>query len=538
MEASTVSVDDTATRSRDHASSGVPGQVVGLLVLAAAVGVTYLAVIMPGLPYDEPSHWLNVLYYLHHQAMPVVGDRGVSYEAVQGPLSYTVAALVAGAVRAGGGTLAVAFYAVRATSGIEFLLTDLVVWQLLGRLGLRRTSRLVALACFALNPMLLAMAWSVENDTLSLLLGFLALELALRWLDQQRPGQVQAAVVGAVLGLALLAKLTAWPLVLALPLWLVWRHGLRRAAALTAAVASGTVLTFGWWLGRNLAVYHGLLGLSAQTREGYRFPPYRINSLHAVGHIIEGIVTYLWVPDEYYRNLLHVYLPFKAVLLVVTALVAVVGGPIAFRRVAGRPATSLAEEDNVERQRNHLWHADGATLTTAPPDTTNGPIRSAWALLAVVAFVAVVGWVVLVDEISALAPRLGYMAWPCWLGMVGLAADQVVRWLTHRRPSVQETAGIDRVPVAGSDPRRRARRSLVTGWIEFGVVLAVMLGLNMAVVIPMRSVTNEPFRITVHRHPSALALRTAARANLGDSPTMVASGRSNSESRVPQPPSQ
>ena len=66
-----------------------------LLLVSAALGVLYLVAMPPGLPYDEPSHWLNVQYYLEHRRLPVVGDPGVTYEAQMGPVAYVLLAVAA-----------------------------------------------------------------------------------------------------------------------------------------------------------------------------------------------------------------------------------------------------------------------------------------------------------------------------------------------------------------------------------------------------------------------------------------------------------
>ena len=66
----------------------------GLALLTCLVGTIYAFVTPAGLPYDEPSHWATVQYYVDHGRMPVLGDAGVSYEAQMGPVAYVADAVI------------------------------------------------------------------------------------------------------------------------------------------------------------------------------------------------------------------------------------------------------------------------------------------------------------------------------------------------------------------------------------------------------------------------------------------------------------
>ena len=68
---------------------------IGVLAVAAGVLAMTAALVVPaGLPYDEPAHWSNVLFYAEHLGPPVLGDPGVSYQGQQTPLYYALAAVV------------------------------------------------------------------------------------------------------------------------------------------------------------------------------------------------------------------------------------------------------------------------------------------------------------------------------------------------------------------------------------------------------------------------------------------------------------
>ena len=178
---------DTASRIVDRGAS-LP--VVGLFLLWLVAAGAYVFVIRPGLPADEPSHWLNVLFYARHWRLPLPGDRGVTYEARQPPLAYAAAALVYVGVHAVTGSLRAGFYGVRLLGALEIGAASWLAWRVAQRaVGANRGPGLaVAAVVVVLNPMLLAMGTSVQNDGLAL-----ELALALRMLVVSRwePGADQ-----------------------------------------------------------------------------------------------------------------------------------------------------------------------------------------------------------------------------------------------------------------------------------------------------------------------------------------------------------
>ena len=173
---------DNLRRHEAHHTSLVSGKVIDvptrfkgrelpllLLGTVATLGGLYIALVPPGLPYDEPSHWLNVLHIVHHGSLPHIGDADVTYEAQMGPLAYLLAAFVAWPFSALSDEAA--FYAVRTLGLVEHLGLTWIMWVLIRRAlpSLPRAASAGA-TVIGLSPMLLAMGTSVQNDTLALLL--------------------------------------------------------------------------------------------------------------------------------------------------------------------------------------------------------------------------------------------------------------------------------------------------------------------------------------------------------------------------------
>jgi D-alanyl-D-alanine carboxypeptidase (penicillin-binding protein 5/6) len=162
----------------------------------------------------------------------------------------------------------------------------------------------------------------------------------------------------------------------------------------------------GWWFVRNVFLYRDLLGSTTQGG-GPSFPAFGFHGPGTIGHALEEVVTYLWVPTEYYRDLIKAPVVLKGILVVLTIVIVVLA------------ATTLAKRSR-EKLRDSISVAGYVEL------------ESAWLVVGFTAVVAVASWVVLFICSSAIAPRLAYAAIPCWLGLIALGANQVSDRLPHR----------------------------------------------------------------------------------------------------------
>jgi hypothetical protein len=215
---------------------------------------------------DEPAHYNYVAYLAEHGQLPVLqqGDYPAGripigpqvrpsdisefrYESHQPPLFYALGALAYKvdpapfALRVLSALLGAALLPLAFLIGREALPGRTWLW-----LGI------AALVGFV--PMQLFIAGAIENDTLAeLVLSLLLLACLRRW----RP-----ALVGLLLGLALLTKLTIYLPALALAGYYLWQE--RGKGGLQ--VAGVTVVLAGWWFGRNALVY-GWLDPAAQLRQ-------------------------------------------------------------------------------------------------------------------------------------------------------------------------------------------------------------------------------------------------------------------------------
>ncbi|WP_212755899.1 glycosyltransferase family 39 protein [Flexivirga aerilata] len=335
------------------------------------------------MPYDEPSHWTAVNFLLEQHRLPHSGDTGLSYEQQQPPLAYLLAALAGGAGRAVAGVPA-EFYTVRLLGGMEFLVAAVFLWRLLGRLALPPLARRVAVATFVLNPVLLAMAWSIQNDSLFLALGFAALDLGCRALQTRSTGA--ALTAGVVAGAAALAKQNALAVVIAVVIVLLAGPAERRLAR-AASYLVPLVVICGWWYVYNIVAFGG--PLPPRDLGSAPFPARGLPaSPHAVLELARGVVTFLWSPTEYWRNVIASPAVIDAAVVAVTAVVLVVGGARVIRRL------------------------------------TAGPLTQPQLAIVMTAAVSIAGWFVTLTWFTAVAARYGYLAWPAWAWLIAaLAGD-------------------------------------------------------------------------------------------------------------------
>ena len=125
--------------------------------------------------------------------------------------------------------------------------------------------------------------------------------------------------------MGVLTKLTDWVVVVVVASWLAWVHG-RCAVAPVAAFLCGALAVSGWWFVRNVMLYGDPTAASAVERTGVSFDRYRLARPGDLGHIVQQVVTYLWLPTEYLRNLISAPTVLKATLLVITVTGAALGG--------------------------------------------------------------------------------------------------------------------------------------------------------------------------------------------------------------------
>lgn len=352
----------------------------GVVLLASGVLAGLFVLVVPaGVPYDEPSHWANVVYYLNQKRMPRLGEAGVSYEAQMGPVAYVLDALVAAPLWPI--STEAAFYAVRAFGVVQHLLLTVLIWRLADRvLVAHPNGALLAALCVGLNPMLLTMSTSVQNDTLALVLAALALDIATAGPSTLARG----AITGLAAGAGLLTKITVWPLVLVLGLWLL----LRRCWGQTVLYGAMTVAVSGWWFLRNQLLYGDLTARAGVAAAGYDFPPLgQVNPFP----LARSAITYLWLPTEYVRNLVESPPVVDGLIIVLTAVGAL-----------------------------------GLLLLATGKAHTAGPVLG---LLAASATLAVSGWLVTVTTTQSVAFRFAYAALPLWFVAMGaLAKIPRMRW--------------------------------------------------------------------------------------------------------------
>ena len=227
---------------------------------------------------DEPAHFNFVVQVATTGTLPVLhqGDYdqayldtikahrflagmpidSIRYEGHQPPLYYLLATPIYW-LAAPGGALA----ALRALRLFGVLLGGaviLMVWANTRRLFPNKPQRAALAAGFvAFLPMHVAMAASVNNDTLAELLIAIGVFRLLGHLGEERQSTSGWALTGLVIGLGLVTKFQAYilvPLAGSVWLWGSWRTRRLAWRPVVAGLLPALLLSLPWWL-RNAALY-------------------------------------------------------------------------------------------------------------------------------------------------------------------------------------------------------------------------------------------------------------------------------------------
>lgn len=274
-----------------------------LMSFSVFLGLCYSFLVPPGLPYDEPAHFSNVRYYAHWAKLPVLGQPGVEYEAYQAPLYYMLAATFYKAFAFAGAKAD--FYALR-LAGVLLLVVLLGLTHGILRRIFSRHPLLSAVSCLfvALNPSLLAIASSIQNDMLSITLAVLAIYLSIRLVIDAELTLASTLLLAGVVSLAILTKISTAFLVLALPTFMIYKQRQRALRFALLFFLTVTLMT-GWMFVRNVRLYGDITGAKAEkefvgaekvSAKVYVYKP------RVFLTIMRSLVTYCWLPVEYYRN--------------------------------------------------------------------------------------------------------------------------------------------------------------------------------------------------------------------------------------------
>jgi hypothetical protein len=201
--------------------------------------------------------------------------------------------------------------------------------------GPRSGLPLVVSMFLAVNPSLLAIASSIENDMLAIVLSLLLTLCAAKWMNNGVLSYRHSLLLGGLASAAILTKLTTAFWIPTLPLLMLWHYrgrGIPRALVYLLTIFA----CCGWWFARNYSLYGDITGGSAMkyyvSVESIR--PVKLWTPSIFLRWIRSLVTYYWLPYEYYRN---VYRPprvvtFGVVGLTIAAAVGFAGAVIVWCR--------------------------------------------------------------------------------------------------------------------------------------------------------------------------------------------------------------
>ncbi len=266
-----------------------------------------------GFGYDAPAHYSYVEFLLREHRLPLATE---GWQMFQSPLFYLLAAGPYELLRQLSSEEAARglIRGLPMLCGLGLLEISFRMARLLfpGRRDLQR----LATAVGGFLPMNLYMSQYFGNEPLAALLSALAIYLGLKlYLRSSRgPSAWEALLLGAVLGSAILAKVT--PLLLVLPLaalvlWTSWRADPEAARALSRTGAFGAVcaVVAGWYFVRNwllmgrpfIGGWEGRPNLQWWQDPGYRVSQDFIRFGHALLRPIYSSIYGFW--DGLYSTL-------------------------------------------------------------------------------------------------------------------------------------------------------------------------------------------------------------------------------------------
>jgi hypothetical protein len=313
------------------------------LIAAASVvlGLIYAVWIQIGLPGDEPAHFKNVVFYQEHLTMPVLGAPGVDYEGQMGPVYYALAGIVYGLFKPLG--VKAAYFAVR-LSGIPLIPLAVLVSYRVARLARPDSDHFaIATACFmGLNPSLLSIGASVQNDYLSILIATFAMLICYHGLQDDSRLPAKGALIGLLVSLGILTKATVVFLVAAIPIYAFLRFRFKSWTFAATFLSVVFVLT-AWFFIRNYLLYGDFSAQAALTKFHYSNnpPPTDLTKFKNLIHWLWVMESYYWLPIQYYRDTFHVPMWLRAVIGGLTAS-GLIGAVVWFRDLKNSKANQAA----------------------------------------------------------------------------------------------------------------------------------------------------------------------------------------------------
>jgi 4-amino-4-deoxy-L-arabinose transferase-like glycosyltransferase len=263
-----------------------------LAALSLLLNLLWVFTIQPFLAPDEPEHLAaireiqrkRILPELHFDfttnprgtAVPPFSDppftdtvqqvlgtgarHQISFEAVQPPLYYLTAALISWPVY---DNVLVQLYVCRIVSAIFGMLTILFIWATIREIS--PSSPQLALFCATTVLFLPQFTFNssyVTNDAALNAVGMGALYVFFKGLRNPAFDRYML-LAGALVGLAILTKLTALALLLPFGLVILYRSRSQRPFfALTAGALFSFLAVSGWWFVRNIIIYGELSGFA------------------------------------------------------------------------------------------------------------------------------------------------------------------------------------------------------------------------------------------------------------------------------------
>ncbi|MCK5306496.1 MAG: glycosyltransferase family 39 protein [Candidatus Omnitrophica bacterium] len=274
-----------------------------LVLVYLGLAIAYALTIPAWQPYDETGHFYYINYLTENNNLPVMPEEpGMLYEAHQPPVYYFIASLMQ-RFTIGSDYVSQVLY-LRYLSIFIGLFTVIIAYKC-AMIIFKNDSILsfIATSIIIFNSTFLAVNSTVCNDGLMILLCSLAIYLFIRELKCKTVSYRNVLLIGVLLGISLLVKLTSIIVLASIILGLFYcniikENKYKKFIINVTCLALPVLLMSSWWYIRNVNLYGAIVGYQSMVKD----PGNSLLSLNGFSIFWKVVFCTFWYPYQYLRN--------------------------------------------------------------------------------------------------------------------------------------------------------------------------------------------------------------------------------------------